>query len=1042
MKLITAMMALTMLAGVTSQSLAGPNCPEPVMVQCDVRDQFPEGRWSFSDAGSQYLISGTEPLKITSLLHDSFLVEGALEVYQEGGPEANYIEVDCDGRVSGRGQEQIAGVITKTAQELACEPMFNGDGSMRVEVALERTYRIDGFVDGPGRLELTRTTESAAFHLNGRLSENVDCSFRYHFPDVNLNISEPGRSDRVWLQIDYDGEALPPRYDASILPIEEPWLEDVARRIILGRIFSFNPRMLLPDEPLPSDYERYNVMFLRDEVSLTPQLNQTLIGKTPVIRELTLAEPKHYLEGVFAMTRLTADVDWRDSDSPREITFEYPAGIETTLMEGEPLELDFNAGDPTQFVDVKVRGGDEVSPISRVSTPAVTMPHWAAAASGWSAQPGIQYSADANWPISEEATRTVNTLSFLTGIWGLSGTADSEYILLPHSDGMPRTGNADTEISIRFAGRASRNKLKLTGHNTTTLGCDSLQTAGETVAEFPDFDWQQTLNPLTLIPPVAALCAANPGGIICGVINSFGVKLNTRAGVNGILEFAGSAMGNLEWTGASLASDFEVGVALELVPKPLHILVSFSVEGGGGGCMLFDVAPTLNVSGLGGKVYVRAEANLLFVGAGDAEKEWTFGDACLDGSPGSTADKGTAPGWVPDDGQLAMALGPEGQAAAVWTEPHPGENRPSGDIVLRAYRQGQWQAPVRITDDVQSDIGPSVIFENQHRVWVSYMRNDDTLLPSSAEAAEPFAGGFEQVLVAVDLQTGQMSDPLQVTANSVVDFGGTLHRDGAGGLHLLWQRSDARSFTGSSSDPAGIYMTSLDGGKWSQEQTVADGLVGLFGWTAAAGPDGDLAVAMILDEDGDLSTPDDREAFTALRRGGAWAAPVNLSRNAVMDDSPLVGFDANGEPATLWRSQGQVWQATGPGDPAPALDSGDEELDDAVDVRVSRGWFDAAAGVLVWPDGNRILSARQSEGEWSATRTVLADTSGSLELHDVRLQEDQMTIAYSSRHRVAGGFTLEPLALPRFTSVSLDECSGVSCDRLFENGFEQAGNGQ
>ena len=51
---------------------------------------------------------------------------------------------------------------------------------------------------------------------------------------------------------------------------------------------------------------------------------------------------------------------------------------------------------------------------------------------------------------------------------------------------------------------------------------------------------------------------------------------------------------------------------------------------------------------------------------------------------------------------------------------------------------------------------------------------------------------------------------------------------------IVWQSSEQGSLAGTANDPVALHAAFWDGTNWSTPATVANQLVGVFGWSAAA----------------------------------------------------------------------------------------------------------------------------------------------------------------------------------------------------------------
>src|SRR5205814_1735224 len=95
---------------------------------------------------------------------------------------------------------------------------------------------------------------------------------------------------------------------------------------------------------------------------------------------------------------------------------------------------------------------------------------------------------------------------------------------------------------------------------------------------------------------------------------------------------------------------------------------------------------------------------------------------------------------------------------------------------------------------------------------------------------------------------------------------------------------------GSAGAPAQIVARELVGESWRPEIVLASGLVGVLGLTAASN---DSGVSVVYSKNG---------ADLALLRysNGTWAAPVDLTSDAVADEAPSCAYGPDGRLRVLW----------------------------------------------------------------------------------------------------------------------------------------------
>lgn len=688
----------------------------------------------------------------------------------------------------------------------------------------------------------------------------------------------------------------------------------------------------------------------------------------------------------------------------------------------------FNAGDPATEVEAVARAGDEESQPYIVNTPKVAVPGWAGSASDWSGSSGVSYAATLDWPVSLETTRTLSTISLLSGLWGITGSASSELNVNAASAGGQVAGDLSTSASLSLAGTTY--SLELSGDNQTELSCEDLATSGDATAQLPRARWQKTLNPITAIPGVSA-AACSLHRILCELVNGVGITASAEVGLSGTAGYTGEG-DEIAWDSGALQGDIGAKIRASAVPPPLDSLAALSVEGGGSGCIGFQLAPDDFLDTLGGEVHVAATLGFFGFSANPSH-EWPFGDSC---GAKAAALGGGDPGWVPADGQLAMAVRPD-LAAAVWTELPAGQSRPSGDILVRLWDGSTWGAEVALTDDVASDLAPAAAFDETGRLVVVYQRNVEPL-PTDLSQLDAYGDAYELHWAAVDPATAQVVDGGALTANAANDFGPFLRAGADGSLHLFWQRAAGAELVGTDADPVAIVTRSLAGGQWTDEEVAVGGLEGVFGWSPAVLSGDEMLIGLIRDTDGDLGTDEDRDLFLVTRTVGAWDLPVRVTSDLLVDESPQAAYDDAGEPVLLWRSDGEVLQLRGDltGPPQPAFGSADPATDDGIGGQLALGRLAGGPSGLavIWPEGTQLELATDRPGGmtggWSSPARPFPDPTAQ-SVHSLHTTGTALTVGYATRAFEADGASLEATITPQIGEFPFAT--------IFADGFESGG---
>lgn len=1033
--LIFCALAVATLVGTGSADAQCP--PDPPPPECDNNGQFLGGRWDMSQISGSYTVSGDErvwPYLDDTDVYDDFHVSGTLNVSINGGATDNYLEVECDGTVSGQLKQRFTGSIDKVADVWYYDPQYciNSPYDMNWTVTVERTVSVTGSVSGYGQLDLDLTVDTATLDVNGSMAASFDCIFI----NGSINVSGfdiSGDTENVRLSGGYDPDNG--SFAPTITPLSgSPWIDDILHRVKLNGDHQYQNGTITVSPSLDAAAgaqparQEYNEYLLQTAVTITGSTDAQAEPKTPEVTSLELQEPEQYLTDVSVTTDVVAEIDWH-GQPPGTVEFTYGGSTET-VAGAATVTWSFDAGDPGTTIEAVAVSGSERSEPYTINVYKVSVPGWAGSAADWSGSSGVSYEATLDWPISLEATRTLSTISLFTGLWGISGSASSDFNANANSNGSPGAGDLTTEADFKLAG--NRASFSMSGTNQTTLTCDDLTTQGEATGRLAGSSWQKTLSPLTLVPGLQPI-ACGLSSLLCGVVNSVGIKATANATLDGTATFTGEGA-EIQWDGGSLGGTISGKISVGAsIPPPLSSVAGVEVWGGATGCMMFTVAPSFDLTTIGGSL--DAGASAWFMGASStATEEWPFGDAC--GELALPEAAGESTGWVPADGQLAMAAFSSGgllTGIAVWTETPVGQTRPSGDIVYRTYNGGVWGPIVQLTDDVESDVAPTVEFDSTGRAVIAYQRSAEPP-PSGASDLPAFANGYELHWAVIDPASGAPVANGRLTGNSLNDFGPRLRRDAAGGLHLFWQRADGTEITGTPTDPVSLMVSSWDAavGQWSAEVAAADALEYTFGWSPAALSPAEMVIGLIVDTDGDYATGDDRELVLISKTGGTWSLPVQVTTDLIADDSVLAGFGAPGDPILLWRRGAEVWQLRGNlfGSPSSAFSTAAPATDGGVGIELASGAIAAdSEGVSVlWPEGIEVLHTEHPAADPGFGTPVAPFATGASETVSYLGRSEGNLIAGYAVRAFIGTSSLDGLVEPRFAVLSSTQ--------VFADGFE------
>lgn len=1012
---------------------AAATCPVDTPASCAIDNQLANGRWDLSQVNGQYTLTGNEVF--CEFLGSGFCdgvddynpVEGTFDISRLGGTEENYIDVACDGTITGQGHELISGTLDKTADIQYNYSTCNGvePQDMSWDVTIDRQYDINGQVTGVGQVDLNYENDTSTITITGVSAYGMDCywfSYDANLPDFDLS----GTPESVTLSGAYDPVAY--QWSPTTTPTNgTTWLDDVLHRLALNDSTEDDTELKPAGHSQPAD-QLYTTYFIQDTVSVSDQINHDATPEMPEVLSVMLTEPAQYIQSVSVNTQAIATIDWR-GQPPGDVEFTY-GGVVETVAGSNNVNWDFDAGMPGDSIQVIAIQGDQRSVPYTLAVPKVSLPPWAGSSGDWSGSGGIQYQGLLNWPISLDTTRTLNTLSLFTGDWGLAN-ASSQYNATVYSNGGGGPGDLNTQVTFKFAGKSV--DFQIQGQNTSYLSCEDMSTDGDATINIPIPGWQKTLNPLTAIPGLQS-AACGLSGFLCDVIQSVGIKASANANVSGSGNYAGNT-GDIQWTGGSVGGDIsaQAGAGIRL-PKPLHQVAGVSVSGGGSGCVDFQVAPDFDLSQLGAQIELSAQAFFMGLSA-SVDQSWPIGDGC--GGRNLQPIEITASGWVPADGHLAMAQHwtAQGlQGVAVWSDPDITQPRPAGQLKYRFYDglTDSWGAIQSISTDVDVNHSPDVHFDDQGNLLVIYQSNG-AVVPTDPLHLDTFANSYELSWVLIDSISTQIINEGQITQNNQHDFGPEIIIDRQEQMSVFWQQATGIEITGTATTPVSVYQADWDSDNqnWEPQQLVADQLINTYGWAPAAWSNDTKVLMLTHDTDADYRTADDREMVVYRQSNGSWGAPVTLTANAVNDDNAVVDYDVDGHELMFWR-EGHELQSGIDGNVTGIIPLQQAAFMDGIGNGLSQAILaqhdDLKA--LIWAQNTQLMITTQNgDAIWQDSSEIsLTENNEALSLYSAELKQGQLHLGWASREFTGTGFSDE--LTPYFSSQLI-------FDVIFSHGFEQ-----
>lgn len=999
-----------------THSLLAADCPTGLTNSCTEPPAFPVGRWEFSEDTGTVGISGQSEfsyIKNGATVTYSATWSGSFTYSRVGGPENNYIEIDCQGVITGKGMDRFIGSSNGDANSAPCPNNFSYS---HASLTINREYNIKGMVRPDGSLVLTNRMTGGSYNasMNNTFKtpappfDEGDCFVTDDPASCGEGILDNQEFvDLEVLQLTGTFNSESNKWDAVLTPVKTLAIE--GGTVYEGTYTSWLAGWLRNNgcagETL-DDGSRYWDYMLDDQLSegdfdpsgtntITTTMTSKLVLRTPTVKEAYLQEPQFFLKNIPYNTTLVLTPDWKESEGTREVEFVY--GGETTTLSGNTVMFPFDTDKADDKILITPKA-NEVGSQFTFHVPKVDLPPWAGMISDWYASPGVKYQGWVDWPITLQTTRSISGNPLFSGQWGLTAKVSSRLDMKANSDGTPGSADFLASATASFAGRSKT--LELKGKSTTTLACDKLTVTGFGTAELPLVDWEKSMNPISLVLGAKdAACAL--GRLPCSLTGKAGLSASIKINLTGTPTFGddGSA---IKWTGGSLGGNLKATVSLSVVPPPLNKVANVTVEGGGSGCVQFQVAPDLQLETLGGKVFASVTASAMFLGSTTAYKEWTFGDPCGGGGGAAAAapamlslkaggitpmalslDPGNA---VDRDIHLTMALAPDARAVAAWSEIPVGQQRPSGDIAIKLYDGTNWGAGILVTSDAQADNGPALAYDGNGNILLCYQRNPNLPLPADISQFATFAAGFELHYALLNPTNGSVIATAVLTGNGDFDFGPTLRTDTNGLVHLFWQRTDGRSIEGVPGHEASILHRVWNGTTWSAEETIVAGLVDSLGWHPAALDANNYFVALVLDHDGDLETETDMEIHQVQKTAGVLQPLTQVTTNSLPDNAPVAGFDSAGQPVLVWREDHQLKGLIGSlQNSVTTVVASPLEVGPTFANGVLRNFGDELW--LVWPGANDIHFTLLRDGVWNKP-TAVAFTDDADECFDARVEDE------------------------------------------------------
>jgi len=547
------------------------------------------------------------------------------------------------------------------------------------------------------------------------------------------------------------------------------------------------------------------------------------------------------------------------------------------------------------------------------------------------------------------------------------------------------------KLNFKAAGRDIA--FALGGSHLTTLNASGLGFAGNCETSPLTIPlYNANLTPLSLVPGLTtAVSSVHP--FFRRLINGSGIGVRSKLGFSAAGGYAAMAEdANPHFTSGSIIGSVDVSARLNVLPEMMRDILYLGVEGGGGLEAEIQLAPQVEMTSLGGRLFFTTTAAFFGLEA-MATKEYEFGDfapasaqAVLRAVGRSSSVRAQsaksaaaplsapvipAPELLPARSNIAVSMPVGSSTFVVSSVPTVGQPSPVSSLTLR-YRGSPFESwENHSLGGSGSNLAPTIGGNNisQAIIWSQNTAAAPTAASSPSER-EAFANGFELQFVRLRESASTLEFPANfaMTSNALCDFGASIAQSstqqigGTEPLRVFWARSNGTDFSGSTTPLLLLSMRWVEGlasslaNGWAPELTVVSGLSNIVDWKAIVSDATNAAIVLTKDMDGDLATTQDTELWLARETNGVWAAPFRLTDNAEADEQPVM-FYAGSALRLAWRQGGAVVYL-----PDVLTGTTTQTLLPAsynLGAGFAKAWFgtDPNGGTglfLAWPDGDNV----------------------------------------------------------------------------------------
>jgi PKD repeat protein len=330
-------------------------------------------------------------------------------------------------------------------------------------------------------------------------------------------------------------------------------------------------------------------------------------------------------------------------------------------------------------------------------------------------------------------------------------------------------------------------------------------------------------------------------------------------------------------------------------------------------------------------------------------------------------------------GAKPALAGASSSRLALWIQQDPAlPVLQSTDIAWSFFDGSAWTAPALIQHDTQVEMDPVVGIDGSGKYVAAWLRIKDaafsTPIPTTAEL--PLFYTRLEVVSSVFDPVAETWGPISsLTDDSAMDTVLRMAKDAFGNLMLLWLSNPAGEMVSTVANPSTLRYSTWTGSAWTAPASVASGLVGIGGFTAALrGAEGFLVVP----RDPDPAVVGDEVLEVYRWTGGVWSAAQPFAAAGPGHRSPSAAYDASGAGHVLWIRGADLVHATLAAPTPQVVKAGSSSAGLQAGLLISSG----NSLALVWQEA--------SQNGPSNLYARLFDPASSTWSEDVRLSQDPM----------------------------------------------------